>query len=229
MPGCNALAGFAAGAAGDDDRYEGACDDEVAGAIAAWDQIEAHAAARKHAAVAEFIRRRPAPGCAPEGPARMPAAWEEFTARELGSVLGESRGAAEGLLDLAYVLEVKLPGTRAAFRDGTLRQSKAEIITRATTVLDPWTARWTSCGPAPTSTSCWTKTPAPARTPQAGRPPTAGMPPAETAPGRTAPEMGIRTVRTRRAGEDAGNRRRAGWVRRPGQPGRPAGDPAGPG
>ena len=56
MPGCNALAGFAAGAAGDDDRYGGACDDEVAGAIAAWDRIEAHAAARKHAAVAEFIR-----------------------------------------------------------------------------------------------------------------------------------------------------------------------------
>jgi hypothetical protein len=56
MPGCNALAGFAAGAAGDDDRYEGARDDEVAGAVAAWDRIEAHAAARKHAAVAEFIR-----------------------------------------------------------------------------------------------------------------------------------------------------------------------------
>ena len=56
MPGCNALAGFAAEAAGDDDRYGGACDDEVAGAIAAWDRIEAHASARKHAAVAEFIR-----------------------------------------------------------------------------------------------------------------------------------------------------------------------------
>jgi hypothetical protein len=35
MPGCGALAGFAAEAAGDDDRYEGACDDEVAGAVAA--------------------------------------------------------------------------------------------------------------------------------------------------------------------------------------------------
>ena len=64
MPGCNALAEFAAGAAGEDDRYQGACDDEVAGAIAALDRIEAHASARKHAAVAEFIRRRPEPGCA---------------------------------------------------------------------------------------------------------------------------------------------------------------------
>ncbi len=56
MPGCNALAGFAAEAAGDDDRFDDARDDEVAGVIAAWDRIEAHASARKHAAVAEFIR-----------------------------------------------------------------------------------------------------------------------------------------------------------------------------
>ena len=56
MPGCNALAGFAAEAAGDGDTYDGARDDEVAGAIAAWDRVEAHAAARKHAAVAEFMR-----------------------------------------------------------------------------------------------------------------------------------------------------------------------------
>ena len=45
MPGCNALAGFAAEAAGEDDRYDGASDDEVAGAIAAWDRVEAHASA----------------------------------------------------------------------------------------------------------------------------------------------------------------------------------------
>ena len=56
MPGCNALAGFAAEAAGDGDRYASASDDELAGAISAWDRVEAHASARKHAAVAEFIR-----------------------------------------------------------------------------------------------------------------------------------------------------------------------------
>ena len=141
MPGCNALAGFAAEAAGDDDRYGGACDDEVAGAVAAWDRIEAHAAARKHAAVAELIRRRPEPGCVLEGPAQMPAAWDEFTVTELAALLGESRGMAEGLLDLARDLEVKLPGTKAAFRDGTLRASKVEIIARATAMLDPAEAR----------------------------------------------------------------------------------------
>ena len=60
---------------------------------------------------------------------------------ELAALLGESRGMAEGLLDLARDLEVKLPGTKAAFRDGTLRASKVEIIARAAAVLDPAEAR----------------------------------------------------------------------------------------
>jgi hypothetical protein len=141
MPGCGALAGFAAEAAGDDDRYEGACDDEVAGAVAAWDRVEAYAAARKHAAVAEFIRRRPRPGCPLEGPARMPESWDESITAEVAGVLAESRWATDGMLDLAHDLEVNLPGTKAAFRDGVLRQSKVAIIARATAVLDPAEAR----------------------------------------------------------------------------------------
>ena len=141
MPGCGALAGFAAEAAGDDDRYEGACDDEVAGAISAWDRVEAHAAARKHAAVAEFIRRRPRPGSPVDGPARMPEDWDESITAEVAGVLAESRHAADAMLDLAHDLEVKLPGTAAAFRDGILRQSKVAIIARATAVLDPAEAR----------------------------------------------------------------------------------------
>src|SRR5215475_9999549 len=141
MPGCGALAGFAAEAAGEDDRYTGACDDEVAGAVAAWDRVEAYAAARKHAAVAEFIRRRPRPGCPLEGPAQLPASWDESIAAEVAGVLAESRSAADAMLDLAHDLEVKLPGTRTAFRDGILRQSKVAIIVRATAVLDPAGAR----------------------------------------------------------------------------------------
>ena len=45
------------------------------------------------------------------------------------------------MLDLAHALEVKLPGTRDAFRAGLLRRSKVEIIARATAVLDPGEAR----------------------------------------------------------------------------------------
>ena len=141
MPGCGALAGFAAEAAGDDDRYAGACDDEVAGAVAAWDRVEAYAAARKCAAVAEFIRRRPRPGCPLEGPAQLPESWDESVTAEVAGVLAESRHAADAMLDLAHDLEVKLPGTRAAFRDGILRQSKVAIIVRACAVLDPAEAR----------------------------------------------------------------------------------------
>src|SRR5690348_9522763 len=141
MPGCGALAGFAAEAAGDDDRYEGACDDEVAGAIAAWDRVEAYAAARKLAAVAEFIRRRPRPGSPLDGRAQLPEDWDESITAEVAGVLAESRSAADAMLDLAHDLEVNLPGTKAAFRDGILRQSKVVIIARATALLDPAEAR----------------------------------------------------------------------------------------
>jgi hypothetical protein len=48
-PGCAALGLFAEDAAGEDGRCAGAADDEVLGLICAWDRIEAHASARKHA------------------------------------------------------------------------------------------------------------------------------------------------------------------------------------
>jgi hypothetical protein len=76
MPGRPELAGFADEAAGAGDSFEGASDDEVLGVLCGWDRVEAHAVARKHAAVAELIRRRPAAGHPLEGPARMPPAWD---------------------------------------------------------------------------------------------------------------------------------------------------------
>ncbi len=140
-PGGAALLGFAETAAGDDDRYAGVCDDELAGIISALDRAEAAACARKHAALAELIRRRPFPGSALEGPAQMPADRDEFAADEVAQVLAENRGTAAAMLDLAWDLEVKLPGTKAAFRAGVLRQSKAQIIAWAAGALDPEEAR----------------------------------------------------------------------------------------
>src|SRR5271166_3155877 len=140
-PGCAALASFLADAAGDDDRYAGVSDDELAGVIGAWDRVEAYASAGQHAAVAELIRRRPDPGCSVAGPAQMPAGWDEFTARELGAVLGVSAGDAEEILGLAHTLEVHLPGTKAAFRAGIVTHEKAAIIAWATALLDPEEAR----------------------------------------------------------------------------------------
>ncbi len=110
--------------------------------LCALDRAEASACALKHAAVAELIRRRPEPG-APllAGPEQMPLVWEEFTEAELTDALAETRWQAEAMLSLAHDLEVKLPGTRAAFRAGILRHSKVAIIAAALTALDPGEAR----------------------------------------------------------------------------------------
>jgi hypothetical protein len=140
-PGGGALQGLAESAAGPGDRFTEASDDELTGVICALDRAEAAACALKHAAVAELIRRRPEPGCPLEGPAQMPATYDEFTEAELADALAETRYGAAGILGLAHDLEVKLPGTRAAFRAGVLRQAKAEIIARATANLDPAEAR----------------------------------------------------------------------------------------
>ena len=80
--------------------------------LSAWDRLEAHMAARKLAAAAELIRRRPEPGCGSQGLARMPTAYEEFTADELAQTLAESRGRADGMLTLALALETRLPARR---------------------------------------------------------------------------------------------------------------------
>src|SRR5580658_94671 len=87
------------------------------------------------------IRRRPAPDAKVAGPAQMPETWHEFTGRELGAVLGVSPRDAEEMLDLARLLEVNLPGIRAAFRAGILSREKAALIAWATALLDPAEAR----------------------------------------------------------------------------------------
>jgi hypothetical protein len=137
MPGCAGLALAADAAAGDDDSFAGVSDAELLGVLCAWDRVEAHAAARKLAAVAELIRRSPAEGCEMGGPTAMSACWDEFVADELAAALAESRAAAEGLLDLAQEMAAKLPGTAAALRDGTLARYKAQIIAAACGPLDP--------------------------------------------------------------------------------------------
>ena len=77
----------------------------------------------------------------------MPPAWDEFTASELCTVLAQSRWDAGHMLGLAHDLEVKLPGTKAAFLDGIINQEKAEIIARAVAILDPAEARGAGAGP----------------------------------------------------------------------------------
>src|SRR5689334_708559 len=136
LPGSSELAFLADAAAGDGDRYPGATDAELDGLIAAWDRVEAHASARKHLAIAEFIRRRPQKGCEPAEPGGMPARWDEFAADELRVLLAESKANVERMLDRAQSLAARLPGTMAACRSGKLRESKVTIIVDVTEPLD---------------------------------------------------------------------------------------------
>ncbi|HET9971565.1 MAG TPA: DUF222 domain-containing protein [Streptosporangiaceae bacterium] len=141
LPGGSELAFLAGAAAREEDRYPGATDAELDGLIAAWDRVEAHASARKHLAIAEFIRRRPGQGCEPAEPGGMPGRWDEFAADELRVLLAESRAAAERMMGRAHALSSRLPGTMAAFRSGRLRQSKVTIIVDATALLDDQESR----------------------------------------------------------------------------------------
>ena len=129
LPGCPQLAVAAGNAAGEDGRFAGVSEAELTGVLCAWDRIEAHAAARKLAAIAELARRNPAPEDA------------EFTADQVAYALAESRGRAQDLVDLAQTLHTRLPGTVAALDGGTVSRYKAEIIARATALLDDAEAR----------------------------------------------------------------------------------------
>jgi Domain of unknown function (DUF222) len=140
-PGCVVLAEFAEEAAGDDDRYAGASDDELLGVICAWDRVEGYVCARKHAAVAELARRRPAAGAAVDEATGIPEGFDEFAGRELAAVLGNGQVRAEQMLSLAMDLVVNLPGARAAFWSGVISRDKAEIIATATGLCDPGEAR----------------------------------------------------------------------------------------
>ena len=71
----------------------------------------------------------------------MPKVWDQFTGRELCAVLAQSGWASDAMLGLAHDLEVKLPGTKAAFLAGTLDRQRAEIIARAVAALTPEEAR----------------------------------------------------------------------------------------
>jgi hypothetical protein len=131
-PGSAVLHGFVERAVGSG-RLGEASDDEVIGLITAADRAEAAACSLKHAAVAELLRRRPAPGAAVlESTAGMPEAYLDSASAEVKWALAETGQAADQMLGLAWDLEVKLPGTRALFRDGRLRHSKVVIIARQT-------------------------------------------------------------------------------------------------
>jgi hypothetical protein len=129
LPGCAGLAVAADAAAGEDGRFGGVSEAELIGVMCAWDRIEAHAHARKLAAIAELARRNPG------------ELDQEFTGDQVAYALGESRARADSLIGMAQTLPARLPGTAAGLEDGTISRYKAEIIAGATLLLEDDEAR----------------------------------------------------------------------------------------
>jgi hypothetical protein len=130
------LAVAAAEVSGPGWRCAGATDDELIGLLGRWAAVESWATAGKLGVVRELIRRRaiPVPGTA--GPGGLPEAWEDEVDHEVAAALGISPQAAGKLVNLAWVLEARLPGIGARLADGTLSFIKAKLIADELTVLD---------------------------------------------------------------------------------------------
>ncbi len=128
-------------ASGPGRAFPGVNDDELMGLIGARQRLESRAAWELLAAVAEFTRRRPGPGCRLTLPGRMPEACSEHAAGELAVQLRLSRQAAGDLLWLAHALTAKLPRTSAALRDGVIDLPKAQTIALLCNLLTPAEAR----------------------------------------------------------------------------------------
>jgi hypothetical protein len=122
------LSGLADEASGESRSFAGVTDDGLMGLLGTRQRLACRQQWELITAVAEFIRRRPQPGCPPEEPGNMPRVWHEHAAGELSGQLHITKHHATDLLDLAHDLTVKLPLTAAALRDGIIDLDKARII-----------------------------------------------------------------------------------------------------
>ena len=125
---CTTLSGLADEASGEDRAFTTVTDDQLLGLMGTRQRLECRQAWELLMTVAEFIRRRPKPGCGLDLAGRMPPVWDEHAAAELAMQLHLTAGAADELLDLAHDLAVKLPATLAALRDGIIGLDKVHII-----------------------------------------------------------------------------------------------------
>src|SRR6478672_619860 len=96
LPGCAGLAVAADAAAGEDGGFGGVSEAELIGVMCGWDRVEAHAHARKLAAIGELARRNPR------------ELDQEFTRDQVAYALGESRARADSLIGMAQTLPRRL-------------------------------------------------------------------------------------------------------------------------
>jgi len=117
-------------------RCDGATDDELIGLLGHWAAAESWAAAAKLGVLRELIRRRAIPIPGTMRPGGLPEVWDKGTGHEAAAALGISLQAADKLLDLAWTLEARLPGTGARLAAGTISCTTAKIIADELSVLD---------------------------------------------------------------------------------------------
>ncbi len=110
-------------------------DDEAFEVLGRWDALESWCASAKLGVARELIRRRAVPGLGPEQPGGLPQAWQPYLTEEVALELGISKRAADMLIDLAWMLEARLPRTGAALDAGVISAGKARIIAEETGVL----------------------------------------------------------------------------------------------
>jgi hypothetical protein len=116
-------------------------DDELVGAMRAWQRIESWASASGLAAVAELARRRPADGTPLPQPGQFPAALSEFISDEVAAALTLTGQAASTHTELGLDLAVRLPATFRAHHQGLIDRARARLIAEATRVLSDAGAR----------------------------------------------------------------------------------------
>ena len=116
-------------------------DDELIGVLRAWRRLESWSAAGTLSAVAELARRRPAERTAPAQPGAFPEQMSEFLTDEIGAALTLTAQAANGCLDLALDLAIRLPETARALREGRIDYLKARLIAEALRALSDEDAR----------------------------------------------------------------------------------------
>jgi hypothetical protein len=116
-------------------------DDELIGALRAWQRIESWASASGLAAVAELARRRPAQGTPLAVPGQLPEQVSEFAVDEVAAALTLTSQAASTSMALGLDLAVRLPATFRAHHQGLIDRAKARLIAEATRILPDAGAR----------------------------------------------------------------------------------------
>ncbi len=115
------------------DELSGVDDHTLVAAVAGWERVEAAAAARRLAVIAELVDRRTS---AQGARSRWACDGWDATAAELAAAAGSTRGRASNQMYVATALRHRLPKIAALFTDGTLSAAVVGTIVWHTTLIE---------------------------------------------------------------------------------------------